>query len=110
MEPVILVTLISAIGGLLLGIYNSIPAFKRLKIDSNTVNIESIRKLSEQVDELIEDKIKMNERITWLEGELKRYTNGYSRAIRFINIHGDPRVTVPDFLESDPLMKPKARR
>lgn len=110
METAIWVALISSVGALVLGIYNSIPAFRRSRLDQQEFGMESIRKLSEQVDGLIEDKIKMNERINWLEGELKRYTNGYSRAMRFINIHGDPRVTVPDFLESDPAMKPRAKR
>lgn len=109
-ETGIWIAIITSGIALIVGLVQAIPAFRKVRMDSNTVNIESIKKLSDQVDELIDDKAKMNDRITWLEAELKRFTNGYARAMRFIQKHADVNVTIPDFLESDPDLKPRHER
>lgn len=68
-------------------------------MDANTMSL-----LSKQVNELIQDKIEMNKRIDHLEKELKKYVNGYARAIRYIHSN-IPNVEIPNFLETDPRIK-----
>lgn len=107
METVIWVAIITSVSSLLVGLYNGFISYRRFHVDANSVNAKTIRELSEQVDELVEDKAKMNARISFLESELRRFTNGYSRAMRFIQRYTDINVPIPDFLESDPDLKPK---
>jgi hypothetical protein len=48
---------------------------------------------------------KKEERITWLEDQLKIYTRGYSKALIFINANVTGKE-IPNFLETDPWTGP----
>ena len=62
----------------------------------------------DEIDELRESHCKAMEEIEWLKAELKKYVNGYARAMRFI--HDKIRdVEIPNFLETDPRLKPPTK-
>lgn len=109
MEAINWAALVGAIVSLIVGLYGGIPAFRRLKLDANTTNIESINKLSEQVNELIKDKIEMQDRldkqeekILQMRDELRKQTNASARMLRFIQKHTPMEVEIPNFFDTDP--------
>lgn len=108
MTPVEIITLAGVGVSLLLGIVNAVPQIRKTKIDYNTTNIESINKLSEQVNELIEDKIKMNERIEGLEADVRKFRNAYAKAIVYIH-EKLPLEEIPNFLDTEPRIKSAKR-
>ena len=76
----------------------------KLHHESEGVTAETYLKLSRRIDELETRDSEKEKRIDWLEGELKRYVNGYSKAILFINQHVNG-INIPNFLETDPRLK-----
>lgn len=78
----------------------------KLFSEADSIDTDTIRKLYEQVNILLEDKIKTNERIENIEKELKRYVNAYARAVRYIH-DNISNVEIPNFMETDPRIKAK---
>lgn len=108
MTPVEIITLAGVGVSLILGVVNAIPQIRKSKTDYNTTNIESIDKLSEQVNELIEDKIRMNQRIDELEKDVRKFRNAYAKAIVYIH-EKLPLEEIPNFLDTDPRIKSAKR-
>lgn len=111
MTPEQWITYITVFVSLILGITNALPNLRKAKTDYTTTNIKSLEELSKQVNELIKDKIAMqvhndnlDARIDNLEIEVRRWKNGYARAIRYI-YDRDPLAEIPNFLETDPRLE-----
>lgn len=82
---------------------------KRLEAQIDREDLETIAAMRGQIKELVaENKAihkeyradieELRKRIDYLETELRRYVNGYGRAIRYINKKRTPEETIPDFL------------
>lgn len=111
MEAVVWAALITGIVSLVVGVYNAIPAIRKSKLDYDTTNIKSISELSKQVNDLIVDKDnlqdkyeKLIEQVDYLRSELRKFRNGYAKALVFINKHVTEKE-IPDFLETQELWK-----
>lgn len=94
----------SLVGGLI--VYYSNKNYNKAK--TMDVGADTYLKLSKRIDELEERDSKKEERIDWLEKELKRYINGYSLAVKFIH-YNIPGVEIPDFLQTDPAITKKIK-
>ena len=90
----------------------------RLEAELDKLDLETVRTLKLQIRELVEENktihkeykteiAEINKRIRFLEDELRRYVNGYGRAIRYINKKRDPSETIPDFLIDTQELNPK---
>jgi len=90
----------------------------RLEAELDKLDLETVRTLKQQIRELVEENknihkeykaeiAEINKRIRFLEDELRRYVNGYGRAIRYINKTRDPSETIPDFLIDTQELNPK---
>lgn len=91
----------------------------RLAAELDKVDMETIVALKKQIKELVDENrnihkeykteiAEINKRIRFLEDELRRYVNGYGRAMRYINKVKAPDETIPDFLlDTGELMKGK---
>lgn len=96
----VILSLIGVLGTVLGGliVYYSNKNFNNAK--TQDLSVDTYLKLSKRIDDLEERDAKKEERIDWLQNELRRYINAYSLAIKYIhyNIPGD----IPNFLETDP--------
>jgi len=106
MDSQIQIAVIGVIGTLLGGLIVYFSNRLLNKANVNLINADTIIKLSKRIDELESRDASKEERIDWLEKELKRYVNAYTLAIRFIHDRM-PLIEIPNFLETDPRIKGK---
>jgi len=107
-NPVVMVAVIGVLGSIIGGIivYLGNKNFNKAKtIDLST---DTYLKLSARIDQLEERDAKKEERIDWLEKELRRYINAYSLAVKFIH-YNMPTIEIPNFLETDPAITKKIK-
>ena len=108
--------LIAGLGSLLTLIIPALINFRKNRIEADRmeaeidkIDLETIMTLKKQVKDLIVENraleqehkaeiAEINKRIRFLEEELRRYVNGYARAIRYINKTKTQDETIPDFL------------
>ena len=70
---------------------------KKMQSESDILDTDTMGKLSKQINELITDKVIMNDRIDKLEADNRKWLNALARAIRFIH-EKDPLGEIPNFL------------
>ena len=75
----------------------------------NSINSSTIENLARQVDNLIKRDDEKEQRIDFLEKELRRHVNGYARLYRYIK-ERIPDEDIPDFLiTTDPALYGKKK-
>ncbi len=107
-NPVVLVAIIGLISTVLGGAMLYVGNKSYNKAKTIDLGADTYLKLSTRIDQLEVRDAAKEERIDWLEKELKRYINGYSLAVKFIH-YNIPGVEIPDFSQTDPAITKKIK-
>ena len=107
MADIVLVSIVGGFATLLGGLIVYISNKQLNKSNVNSINADTIIKLSKRIDELeTRDSLK-EKRIDDLEAELRKFRKAYTRAIKWIHETVPPTVDIPDFfLDTGELNKP----
>ena len=100
-----ILSLVSIIFVTLLGILQWRSNSAKNKADIFSINADTIEKLSEQINKVIEDNEKLHAEVDKLKEELRSFRSAYSRARRYI-LDKLPGEEIPDFfITTDKLLK-----
>lgn len=103
-NPVVMVAIIGVLGSVIGGVIVYLGNKNYNKAKTIDLSADTYLKLSNRIDQLEVRDAAKEERIDWLEKELRRYINGYTLAIKFIHFNL-PAIEIPNFLETDPRIK-----